>query len=284
MKFPDGFLWGGAFAANQVEGAYKEGGKGLSTADIFPKGDRKNGGIFDLSYEQILEAVETKDDLNYPKRRGIDLYHHYKEDIALFAGMGFKALRFSFAWSRIFPNGDEEKPNEEGLAFYKDFVNELKENGIEPIITLSHFEMPLNLSLKYNGWEDRKVIDFYFRYAKTMIDQFHEDIRYWITFNEIDATLHIPLMGGGLIKEKTNDLESAKYQALHHEFVASSLVTKYVHETYPGLMIGCMSTKNLKYPATCKPEDCMQWLYETEMDTACTDVQVFGEYPYVCPK
>ena len=284
MKFPDGFLWGGAFAANQVEGAYKEGGKGLSTADIFPKGDRKNGGIFDRSYEQILEAVETKDDLNYPKRRGIDLYHHYKEDIALFAGMGFKALRFSFAWSRIFPNGDEEKPNEEGLAFYKDFVNELKENGIEPIITLSHFEMPLNLSLKYNGWEDRKVIDFYFRYAKTMIDQFHEDIRYWITFNEIDATLHIPLMGGGLIKEKTNDLESAKYQALHHEFVASSLVTKYVHETYPGLMIGCMSTKNLKYPATCKPEDCMQWLYETEMDTACTDVQVFGEYPYVWKK
>ena len=284
MAFPNGFLWGGAFAANQVEGAFDAGGKGLSTADIFPRGDRKSGGVFYRTYEQILEASVDKDDRKYPKRRGIDFYHRYKEDIALFAQMGFKALRFSFSWSRIFPQGDEETPNQEGLRFYRDMIDELKRYGITPIITLSHFEMPLHLVLKYNGWTDRRVIEYYLRYAKTMVDEFHDDIRYWITFNEIDATLHIPLIGAGMVIEKTEDPEKAKYQALHHQFVASSLLTKYVHQTYPDLKVGCMSTKNLKYPATCKPEDCMQWLYETQMDAACTDVQVFGEYPYVWKK
>lgn len=282
--FPKNFLWGGAFAANQVEGAYDEDGKGLSTADIFPRGDRKSGGVFKRSYEQIIEASKDENSSLYPKRRGIDFYHRYKEDIALFAQMGFKALRFSFSWSRIFPNGDEEKPNEKGIAFYKDLIGELKKHDITPIITLSHFEMPLHLVLEYNGWTDRRMIGFFLRYAKTMVDVFHEDIKYWITFNEIDATLHIPLIGAGLIEEKTDDLEQSKYQALHHQFVASSLFTEYVHKIYPGLMVGCMSTKNLKYPATCKPEDCMQWLKETQMDCACTDVQVFGEYPYVFKK
>ncbi|MBQ6335434.1 MAG: family 1 glycosylhydrolase [Erysipelotrichaceae bacterium] len=285
MKFPDNFLWGGAFAANQVEGAYKAGGKGLSTADIFPKGDRKSGGVFFRSYDQILEAIEDEDDMKYPKRRGIDFYHRYKEDIALFAEMGFKALRFSFSWPRIYPNGDEETPNQQGLDYYGEVIAELKKYGITPIITLSHFEMPLHLVKEYNGWQDRRTIQYFLNYAKTMIDAFHEDIRYWITFNEIDATLHIPLIGAGLIEEKTvGDFESVKYQALHHQFVASALLTKYVHENYPDLMIGCMSTKNLKYPATCKPEDCMQWLLETEADSACTDVQVFGSYPYVWQK
>ena len=284
MMFPENFLWGGAFAANQVEGAYDEDGKGLSTADIFPRGDRKSGGVFYRSYEQILEAVNDEDDRKYPKRRGIDHYHRFKEDIALFAQMGFKALRFSFSWPRIFPQGDEEFPNENGLNHYKEVIAELKKYGITPIITLSHFEMPLHLALEYNGWSERRVIDYYLRYTKTLIDTFHEDIRYWITFNEIDATLHIPLIGAGLIAEKTEDLETVKYQALHHQFVASALLTKYVHETYPDLKIGCMSTKNLKYPASCRPEDCMQWLKETEMDAACTDVQVFGEYPYVWKK
>ncbi len=284
MRFPEGFLWGGAFAANQVEGAFKEGGKGLSTADIFPLGDRKTGGVFDRTQEQIYEAITDTDDRKYPKRRGIDFYHRYREDIELFAQMGFKALRFSMAWTRIYPNGDEEKPNEAGLQYYRDVINELKKHGIQPIITLSHFEMPMHLVTEYSGWSDRRVIDFYLNYARTVIDAFHEDIRYWITFNEIDATLHIPLIGAGLIKERFENLEKTSYQALHHQFVASALLTKYVHENYPGLMIGCMSTKNLKYPATCKPEDCMQWLYETQMDAACTDVQVFGEYPYVWKK
>ena len=280
MSFPEGFLWGGAFAANQVEGGAREGGKGLSTADVFPRGDRKKGGVFDRTYDQILQAAADPEDLKYPKRRGIDFYHRYREDIALFREMGFKALRFSISWSRIFPDGDEERPNEEGLAFYRSMICELKKNGIEPIVTLSHFEMPLHLCLKYNGWTDRRLIAYFVRFAETVFEAFHEEVKYWITFNEIDATVHIPLTGAGIIREKTENMEKACYQALHYQFVASAAVTKLAHEKYPGLQIGCMTTKNLKYPATCKPEDCMQWLKETAEDGFYTDVQVFGEYPY----
>lgn len=280
MSFPEGFLWGGAFAANQVEGGVREGGKGLSTADVFPRGDRKKGGVFDRTYDQILQAAADPEDLKYPKRRGIDFYHRYREDIALFREMGFKALRFSISWSRIFPDGDEERPNEEGLAFYRSMICELKKNGIEPIVTLSHFEMPLHLCLKYNGWTDRRLIAYFVRFAETVFEAFHEEVKYWITFNEIDATVHIPLTGAGIVREKTENMEKACYQALHHQFVASAAVTKLAHEKYPGLQIGCMTTKNLKYPATCKPEDCMQWLKETAEDGFYTDVQVFGEYPY----
>ncbi len=280
MSFPEGFLWGGAFAANQVEGGVREGGKGLSTADVFPRGDRKKGGVFDRTYDQILQAASDPEDLKYPKRRGIDFYHRYREDIALFREMGFKALRFSISWSRIFPDGDEERPNEEGLAFYRSMICELKKNGIEPIVTLSHFEMPLHLCLKYNGWTDRRLIAYFVRFAETVFEAFHEEVKYWITFNEIDATVHIPLTGAGIVREKTENMEKACYQALHYQFVASAAVTKLAHEKYPGLQIGCMTTKNLKYPATCKPEDCMQWLKETAEDGFYTDVQVFGEYPY----
>lgn len=280
MSFPEGFLWGGAFAANQVEGGAREGGKGLSTADVFPRGDRKKGGVFDRTYDQILQAAADPEDLKYPKRRGIDFYHRYREDIALFREMGFKALRFSISWSRIFPDGDEERPNEEGLAFYRSMICELKKNGIEPIVTLSHFEMPLHLCLKYNGWTDRRLIAYFVRFAETVFEAFHEEVKYWITFNEIDATVHIPLTGAGIVREKTENMEKACYQALHYQFVASAAVTKLAHEKYPGLQIGCMTTKNLKYPATCKPEDCMQWLKETAEDGFYTDVQVFGEYPY----
>ncbi|MBQ9327159.1 MAG: 6-phospho-beta-glucosidase [Solobacterium sp.] len=280
MTFPEHFLWGGSFAANQVEGAYNEGGKGLSEVDIFPKSDRKHGGIFGLPYDELCFAMNDTDDQKYPKRRGIDFYHRYKEDIALFAEMGFKVLRFSISWPRIFPNGDEEEPNAEGIAFYHNVINELKRYGIEPLITMSHFEMPLNLALKYNGWTDRRLIQYFERYAETLFREYAKDVKYWITFNEIDATIHIPFYGAGIIPEHTDNLEQAKYQALHHQFVASALVTKLAHTSYPEVKIGCMATKNLKYPATCKPSDCMQWLKETEMDGFYTDVQAFGEYPY----
>ena len=261
--FPADFLWGGAVAANQVEGGVREGGKGLSTADIFPLSEREKGGCFDRTWDQILEAAEDRNDSGYPKRRGIDFYHRHREDIALFHEMGFKSFRFSMSWSRIFPNGDDEQPNAEGIKFYHDVVDELKKYGIEPIVTLSHFEMPLNLTLKYNGWTDRRVISFFEKFAAVLFEEFHNDIRYWITFNEIDATIHIPLTGAGIVKEHTEHLEQSCYQALHHQFVASALVTKLAHEKYPELKIGCMTTKNLKYPATCKPEDCIQWLQET---------------------
>ncbi len=278
--FPSDFLWGGAFSANQVEGGAKEGGKGLSTADVFPLADRASGGCFDRTLDQIQEAASDEDDSAYPKRRGIDFYHRYREDIALFREMGFKALRFSISWARIFPNGDDEEPNPEGIAFYRSMIDELKRSGIEPVVTLSHFEMPLSLVTRYNGWADRRLIALFERFAEVLFDEFHDDVRYWITFNEVDATIHIPLTGAGIVAERTDDLERTKYQALHYQFVASARVTKLAHERYPGLMVGCMSTKNLKYPATCRPEDCMQWLKETELDAFCTDVQVFGEYPY----
>ena len=284
MAFPSDFLWGGAFAANQVEGAYDEGGKGLSTADIFPKGDRKAGGLFDRTWDEICTAADDGNASLYPKRRGIDFYHRYRDDIELFAKMGFKALRFSISWSRIFPNGDEECPNNSGIEFYRNMLNELKKYGITPIITLSHFEMPLHLVKEYNGWTDRRLVGFFERYARTLLDEFHEEVKYWITFNEIDATIHIPLIGAGIVKERTKNIKQASYQALHNQFVAAALVTKYAHENYPDLKIGCMTTKNLKYPATCKPEDCLQWLKETEEDSAYTDVQVFGEYPIVWKK
>ena len=280
MKFPEGFLWGGAFSANQVEGAYNIGGKGLSEVDIFPRSTREKGGIFSLPLQKMIENSKDKNDGKYPKRRGIDYYHRYKEDIALFAEMGFRILRFSISWARIFPDGDESEPNMEGIKFYHDVIEELKKYHIVPLITMSHFEMPLNLALKYNGWTDRRLIEYFVRYAEVLFNEFHDDVKYWITFNEIDATIHIPFYGAGIVPEKTENMEQAKYQALHHQFVASAIVTKIAHEQYPGLEIGCMTTKNLKYPASCRPEDCMQWLKETEIDSFYTDVQVFGEYPY----
>ena len=280
MPFPDGFLWGGAFAAGQVEGAFDEGGKGLSTSDIYPKSNRMRGGVFDRTLGQIRAAADDPCATSYPKRRGIDFYHRYKSDIALFAQMGFKALRFSISWSRIFPNGDDAEPNTEGIDFYRQMICELRANGIEPVVTMSHFEMPLSLCLRKNGWADRGTIDCFVRYAEVLFREFHEDVRYWITFNEIDATIHIPLTGGGIIRELCDDYEQTKYQAIHHQFVASALVTKLAHEKYPELSVGCMATKNLKYPATCKPEDCMQWLLETQLDGFCPDVQALGEYPY----
>lgn len=280
MNFPDDFLWGGAFAANQVEGAAREGGKGLSTADIFPFIQGNRQGCFYRSLQQIQEAMEDTEDRKYPKRRGIDFYHRYREDIRLFQEMGFKALRFSISWARIFPNGDEEKPNEEGLAFYRNMISELKKCNITPIVTMSHFEMPLHLALAYNGWADRRLIGHFVRFAKVLFQEFSDDVQYWITFNEIDATVHIPLTGAGIIEERTDCLKQVKYQALHHQFLASALVTKLAHENYPAFRIGCMATKNLKYPASCRPEDCLRFLQETREDAFYTDVQVFGEYPY----
>lgn len=279
-KFPKNFLWGGAFSANQVEGAGNEDNKGLSTADMFQFVKNDRGGKFSRTYEEIINACNDTDDSKYPKRRGIDFYHKYRDDLDLFKEMGFKTLRLSISWARIFPNGDDEKPNKLGLDYYHSLFDEMKNRGIEPLVTISHFEMPINLSLKYNGWADRKVIDFYFRYVEVLFKEYSNKVKYWITFNEVDATAHIPFVGAGIIPDKTENLEQVKYQSLHHQFVASALVTKLAHKNYPNLMVGCMATKNLKYPSTCKPEDCLQFLQETSEDAFCTDMQVFGEYSY----
>lgn len=280
MGFPKDFLIGGAFAANQVEGGCREGGKGLSTADMFHFDPRVKGGKFELSSEEIILAINDNNDEKYPKRRGIDFYHNYKNDIALFAEMGFKTLRLSISWPRIFPNGNDTIPNAEGIAFYHKIFDELLYYGIQPIVTLSHFEIPIQLSLDFNGWLDRKLIDYFVKFVKTVTDEYHDKVKYWMPFNEIDATIHIPFVGAGIIPDRVENIEKCKYQALHHQFVANALIIKYIHDTYKDLKVGCMATKNLKYPSTCKPLDCLTFLHETIDDAMVTDVQVFGEYPY----
>lgn len=191
MKFSKKFLWGGAISANQAEGAYLESGKGLSSFDVLPMDERRLKPVF-LDQKNILN---TKGEF-YPSRTGIDFYHHYKEDIAMLSEMGIKCFRFSVSWSRIFPNGDDEKPNEEGMTFYENIFKELKKYEIEPVVTISHFDIPMNLVIKYGGWQNRDVIEFYVRYATLLMERFQDYVTYWIPFNEMNMILHIPFIGG----------------------------------------------------------------------------------------
>jgi len=264
-KFPEGFLWGGAVAANQLEGAYQEDGKGLSTADVSPNGIMSDP---DFSMEQFNLYHE-----------GIDFYHKYKEDIALFAEMGFKAFRFSIAWTRIFPNGDEQQPNEKGLAFYENVIDELLNYNIEPVITISHYEMPIGLVKNYGGWKNRKVVDFYERYARTLFERFKGKVKYWMTFNEINVLLHAPFTGGGLLFEDGVRNEQDIYQAAHHQFVASSLAVKAGHEIIPDSQIGCMIAASVTYPYSSKPEDMFAALSKDRNTLFFADVQSRGYYP-----
>lgn len=235
--FPAEFLWGGAIAANQVEGAYNLDGKGLTTSDIQPHG------IFG---ENIVRAPG---DFNV-KDLAIDFYHRYADDIALFAEMGFSCLRFSIAWSRIFPQGDEAEPNEAGLAFYDKVLDEMEKHGMTPLITLSHYEMPLGLVERYGGWSDRRVIGFFERYARTVFQRYGRRVKLWLTFNEINMSLHAPFTGVGLPKDSN---KQAIYQAIHHQLVASALAVKACHELLPDAKVGNMLLGGLQYPLTCKP-------------------------------
>ncbi|EUJ33835.1 hypothetical protein MFLO_01375 [Listeria floridensis FSL S10-1187] len=281
--FPEGFLWGGATAANQVEGAYDLDGKGLTTADMvrfIPKEKRKNGHALDVTkaeIDAILAGQET--DIRFPKREGIDFYHHYKEDIALFAEMGFKTFRLSIAWSRIFPNGDDKEPNEAGLAFYDAVFDELLKYGIEPLVTLSHYETPLNLTLKYNGWADRRVIGFFTKYAETVFKRYQDKVKYWLTFNEINIIAISPYTGGGVLTEDAKNKLELSFQAGHHQFVASALATKLAHEIIPDVKVGCMLARMATYPATNNPDDILLAQSINQQNLFFTDVQARGEYP-----
>lgn len=281
--FPEGFLWGGATAANQIEGAYNVDGKGLSTADMVPFVPReergKYGSATDVTGKQIEEFLAMKEEGNFPKRRGIDFYHRYKEDIALFAEMGFKVFRMSIAWTRIFPNGDDKEPNEAGLEFYDKVFDELLKHGIQPLVTLSHYEMPLHLALEYGGWVNRKVIDFFLRYAETVFKRYKDKVKYWLTFNEINIMQFSPYTGGGILADRVDDLQNASFQALHHQFVASALATKLCHEIIPDAKIGCMLARTQTYPKTCNPEDVLLAQKVNNFNLFYTDVHVRGEYP-----
>lgn len=263
--FPDHFLWGGAVAANQCEGAYLEDGKGLSIQDVMPHG---------IKGERT--ALPTEDNL---KLVGIDFYHRYKSDIKLLAEMGFKVFRLSIAWSRIFPKGVEEEPNEKGLAYYDRVFDECHKYGIEPLVTISHYETPLYLAEHYDGWLNRELIGFYERYVRTIFTRYKDKVKYWLTFNEINSILNSPFMSGGINTPKEELTESQLYQAIHHEMVASALATKIGHEINPEFQIGCMILSMPVYPLSPDPEDVVRAMEETHMHSMFTEIHVRGEYP-----
>ncbi|MGU0036992.1 glycoside hydrolase family 1 protein [Enterobacter mori] len=261
--FPDDFLWGGAVAANQVEGAYLEDGKGLSTSDVQPQG------VFGPVVERVAGDSGIKD-------VAIDFYHRYPEDIKLFAEMGFSCLRVSIAWTRIFPNGDEQVPNEAGLAFYDRLFDELAAHDITPLVTLSHYEMPWGLVKQYGGWGSRQTITFFERYARTVFARYGEKVKLWLTFNEINMSLHAPMTGVGLPETSS---KGEVYQAIHHQLVASALAVKACHEIIPDAKIGNMLLGGLMYPLTCRPEDVLEALQENRAWQFFGDVQCRGAYP-----
>ena len=288
MGFPKGFLWGGLVAANQCEGAYLEDGKGLCVPDMLLGGDVNTPRTF---------LPKTDPTAFYPSHEAVDFYHHYKEDIAMFAEMGWNVFRFSINWGRIFPNGDDEEPNETGLKFYDDVIDECHKHGMEPLITLCHYEIPWNIVTKYNGFTDRRVIDLFVKYATTCFKRYKDKVKYWLTFNEIN----IACMGEGGIgnlyglgmmdpedvnsdhRIPLNELKSnlqKTFEALHNEFVASALTVKAGHEINPDFMIGNMIAYTTSYPLTPNPKDVLATLNEENLkNNFCGDVQVRGEYP-----
>ena len=270
MGFPKDFLWGGAIAANQAEGAYLEDGKGLTTVDMIPHGEKRM--FVKLGDMYPVEEIPGE---NYPSHEAIDFYHHYKEDIALFAEMGFKTFRTSIAWARIFPNGDESKPNEAGIAFYTDMFKECQKYGIEPLVTLCHFDVPMGLVRKYDSWKSREMIDCFTKYAKVCFEKFDGLVKYWLTFNEINA-----VRGFGPCGTRESD-GKVRYQADHHMFVASAKAVILGHQMMPGSMFGTMYAMSELYPATCKPEDIFKRLQARRENWYFIDTMARGYYhPY----
>ena len=279
ITFPEGFLWGGAIAANQAEGAYREGGKGLTTVDMIPYGENRMPVKLGLR-----DSVELDPNEYYPSHQAIDFYHRYKEDIALLAEMGFKVFRMSIAWGRIFPNGDEETPNQAGIDFYRSVFEECKKYGIEPLVTLCHFDVPMHLVNEYGSWRNRKMISFFERYARTCFEAFDGLVKYWLTFNEINILLASPFSGAGILFQEGENKDQVKYQAAHHELVASALVTKIAHEINPENQVGCMLAGGNFYPYSCKPEDVFTAMQKDRENLFFIDVQSRGYYPSYAQK
>ncbi|MEZ5086336.1 MAG: glycoside hydrolase family 1 protein [Tessaracoccus sp.] len=262
--FPPGFLWGGATAANQFEGAWDQGGKGLSIQDVLRRG-------------ALSPRTErpTPDNL---KLEGIDFYHRYPEDIALFAEMGFKILRISISWPRIFPTGVEDEPNEEGLAFYDRVFDELDKHGIQAMVTLSHYETPLYLTETYDGWVSRELIGHFERFARVCFERYGHRVKYWLTFNEINGLLHLPFLAG--INTPLDELTPTQlYNAAHYQLVASARVTRIAHELIPDAMVGCMIIAAPVYPLTPDPRDVVAAMKLDHENVMFGDVHVRGTYP-----
>lgn len=283
--FPENFLWGGALSANQTEGNYDIDGKALTIADVFyfdpAKGVKKTTTPPVLTREIIENARNDLDCTYYPKRRGIDFYHTYKEDIALLAGMGFKAFRYSFCWSRIFPDVNQNEPCKEGLAFYDRVIDECLKYGMEPIITILHADLPIQIIDEYKGWSNRKVVDLYVHYCKTLFTHFKGRVKYWIPFNEINMDLINATRKMGVLKEDHENFDESVFQALHHEFLASALATQIAHEIDPNNKIGAMLAYFTTYPHTCNPLDILAAQKQDERSNLFFyDVLLRGIYPY----
>ncbi len=269
------FLWGGAVAAHQVEGGWNQDGKGLSIADVMTAGTKDRP-------RQITDGVVQ--DAFYPNHEGIDLYHHYQEDIQLFAEMGFKCFRTSIAWTRIFPQGNEAEPNEAGLLFYDKLFDELLRYNIEPVITLSHFEMPYYLVKHYGGWRIRELIDFFVKFSLTVMERYRHKVKYWMTFNEINnqRILNNPIYSftnSGIVYEEGENKEEVMYQAAHYQLVASAKVVAEGHKINPDFQIGCMLAATPNYPYSSRPTDQLLAQSEDEKQLFFTDVHVRGRYP-----
>ena len=284
-KFPDNFLWGAASASNQIEGAYHVDGRGMASTDyvrfVEPENRAAGETTFSVSYGKLIKAMADNMEYNYPKRRGNDFYHRYKEDIKLMADMGFKVFRMSVAWERIYPTGFEELPNEEGLAFYDKIFDECHKYNIEPMVTLSHYDFPIDICTKLNGFESRKTVDLFIKFARTLFERFHKKVKYWLTFNEINMVLHSTFACCGAMPDHThlNEMQ-LKFTCSYHELLASALAVKAAHEISEDLMVGNMLCKGVFYPASCKPEDNLQQLFDMGMENYFTDVQCFGQMPY----
>ncbi len=274
------FLWGGATAANQLEGAWDVDGKGPSVSDMCTNGSAK-------APKWVTRTIRP--DRLYPSHEAIDFYHHYEEDIALFAEMGFKCFRMSINWTRIFPTGMELEPNEKGLEFYDKVFDCCKAHKIEPLVTISHYELPYALVEKYNGWEGREVIDCFVRYCKAIFERYQDKVKLWLTFNEINSST-MPMgaiLNTGTIRgfegptTAVPDNKQQRYQALHHMFLASALAVKYAHEHYPQFKIGDMNLFATSYPLTPNPDDVLaNQRHFNMMNWFCSDVQVRGAYPF----
>ena len=278
-SFREDFLWGGATAANQYEGAWDVDGKGPSVSDMCTNGSHTNP-------KRITPVFE--EGTLYPSREATDFYHHYKEDIALAAEMGFKVFRMSINWTRIFPTGTETEPNEAGLAFYDKVFDELNSKNIEPLVTISHYELPYGLVEKYNGWYSREVIDCFLRYCAAIFERYQNKVKYWLTFNEINcgtttmgAVLSLGTVKGycGSMLDVPDEIQ-IRYQALHHQFVASAKAVKLAHEKYPQFKIGNMCIFATSYPHTCNPDDVLaNQKTMRKMNWFTSDIQVRGYYP-----
>lgn len=272
--FPKNFLWGGATASNQCEGAQFVDGRGLANVDLLPSGPKRGSMIRGENHNLNFE-----ENLRYPGAEGINFYDNYIEDIALLAEMGFTVFRMSIAWSRIFPTGEETTPNEKGLEFYENVFKECKKYGIEPLVTISHFDCPVALTQKYNGWKDAILIDLYLNLCKVLFERYKDYVTYWITFNEINMIQRAPFMAAGILVNKDEDYNATKFYAIHNQLIASAKATKLAHEINPLNKVGCMLAAGIIYPYTCNPLDVEVAYKRNRSNYFFIDVQSRGYYP-----